>query len=177
MQKYTAMILKLFLGLLIFSAPALALAQPVPQSPPSPTFQLTLLLTEEEVSKDSSTDEYYISIIDRHVKYQWRHTGFPDEMHEAFAYDLSEKTLQSLVNYIQQHQLNQNLKEIKPADKLGFSVSLNLEITLNYKTTKASLCGMTNCWEDKHTTNLNHLAYANKIQDIITGIKNKNSTF
>jgi hypothetical protein len=164
----------MFLGAIIFSAQALA--APKKTVPP---FKLNLTLAKEEFGDESSSDIYYVSIVDQNVKYAWKHTGPPAARQKHHTYKLSPQGLHNLKTFIKQEQLNQNVNEIKPETSSGIAVRFNFTLTTAGKATKAHISGMYRRLDapEENQANIENLEYLRKAQKILTAVIQKQESF
>ena len=138
-------------------------------------FKLELLLEKREKSKDSHTDKYSLFVINNKVNYSWEHWGYPDQENKSKSFNLSEKKLEKLVEYIMNNKLNITIEENRKTDKMGLSISIDLKMEMDNKSSRIIINGMYNDWtkrDKENTSNIKHVNYCNTIESIITSIEN-----
>ena len=141
---------------------------------PEEDFIIDLSLRWSEVSKDTHSDWYNISIAGRNVAYEWKHRGFPDQRGETKKYRLSKKEFGNLKRFISKQKLHADLKESRESGKLGLSVHLYLLIRMDGVEKKASLSGMFNDWTTGKG-NIENTEYLGSAGSIVSCFKNFNA--
>lgn len=148
-------------------------------SPKKIDFRMKLVITQEEMSKDSHEDTYEIIMKGRTVDYRWRHGGFPDDMEEKKSFRLSEAAFDNLVRYILGHNMNRDLKEKNKTGQPGVGITMRLDISIDSVRTKAYISGMYNRWgvPREQRCTIGNMAYYNKAYRILNVIKDGKEDF
>jgi hypothetical protein len=142
-------------------------------------FRMKLVITQEEVSKDSHEDTYEVTVRGRAVKYRWSHEGFPDDLEEKKSFRLSEKAFDNLVNFILANNLNRDLKEKNKTGQLGVGIIMRLDISIDSVKTKAHISGMYNRWgvPPEQRCTISNLEYYRKAYRILGAIREGKENF
>jgi hypothetical protein len=106
---------------------------------------LKLELRYSETSKDcnSSTTNVYIS--EDKIQIEKVYNGFKAPDNETFSRNINAGDLKQILDFIEKHQLNINLKEVKSTSNLGIARFLNIEI-FGLKSSQILIEGKTNIW-------------------------------
>lgn len=102
-------------------------------------------LRHKESSKDSNSKTITIKINSQKLLIKKEHNGFKAPDNETVEKNLDKEKLKLIFDYIKEHQLNVNLKELKKTDGIGISGYLKFEI-FQPDTTTILIEGKTNIW-------------------------------
>ena len=134
-----------------------------------PALKLSLDLTYEETSKDSSIRRTTLEIAQSTVRYVYSHSGFPDKKNKKAEYRLTQNKIDKLIAFIRKRELNRDIDEVQTADGFGIAVNLLLVVELNEDTTAARIVGRKNIWDSDGTkqTNLTNGDFCEDVESLL----------
>jgi hypothetical protein len=106
---------------------------------------IDLKLSHKETSKDSNNETITIKSNAQKLLLKKEYSGFKAPENETVEKNLDKEKLKLIFDYIKEHQLNVNLKELKKTDGIGISGYLKFEI-FQPDTTTILIEGKTNIW-------------------------------
>ncbi len=130
-------------------------------------FAIYINLKKSEKSKDSHEENYYISVIEDSVSYEYFYFGYPDNKEAKESYVLNSQNIKKIQDCIKKEKLNNNKKESKKTGNMGLSIWLNLKMKFKGKIYKIEISGMYNDWSKRgreHTSNLKNLELYSTIE-------------
>jgi len=138
------------------------------------SFVLKLTLKESERSKDSHWISHTLNIADRHACWATESGGFLAAREKSGSRRLDDTAFDRLRNYIGTYGPRRDILETKPAEGPGRSVSLDMELFMDGKTTRVSISGMLNAWTRRsgdRESNIENIDIVNRARSIIGMIK------
>ena len=138
-------------------------------------FILHLRLDRTEHSKDHNRRLTEVHVADTVVSYGYLHEGFPPSANKTVKKRLSfsPADLDALVALVEKKKLDRDLEEKKPADEIGVSVAVTLEITRKGRTTRAAVSGMTDIWGKNGASNLDSMAFLEDVEALVSFVEGK----
>jgi len=106
---------------------------------------LNFVLIYDETSKDSNSETIKISISDKKIQITKNYNGFKAPENKQFEKDMDEEMKKNITEFIEKHQLNTDIKELKETKGIGIEGYLRVEI-FQPKTTTIIIEGKTNIW-------------------------------
>lgn len=139
-------------------------------------FELELTLISDEISEDSNMVTETLIIEGNSVEYSWVYDGYHPsddfDRENSFDFELSSEQSASLVLYLEDKGLTQDLEEVQPAQDMGNLVTLDLTVTEGGESHVIHIKGMSDIWGvGQSGGNIVNMATVEAAQDFITTVK------
>jgi hypothetical protein len=141
----------------------------------SASFVMHLRLERTEHSKDHNVRLTEIHAADTVVSYGYLYEGFPPDAEKTVKkhVNLSPADLDALIALVEEKKLDRNIEEKKPADEIGVSVAMTLEITRKGKTTRAAVSGMTSIWGKELESNIRNAKFLEGVEALVSFVESR----
>lgn len=139
-------------------------------------FEVELTLISDEISEDSNMVTETLIIEDNSVNYSWFYDGYHPsddfDRERSFDFELSPEQSASLILYLADKGLTQDLEEVQPAEDMGNLVTLDLTIAEGGETHTIHIKGMSDIWGvGQNGGNIENMATVEAAQDFMTTVK------